>query len=396
MSRLVSRTLVRMPAQRLRDIPPTIFSEMSALALRTGSINLGQGFPDRDGPPSVIARAVAALEGGANQYAPGIGIPQLRHAIARHQQRHYGIELDPDTEVVVTTGCTEAIAGAVLGLVEPGDEVVVLEPYYDSYLAMLQMAGAVRRPVTLRAPDFRLVLDEVRAAVTSRTRFLLVNTPHNPTGTVLSREELSGLAEIAQEHDLTVITDEVYEHLTFDGIEHVPLATLPGMAERTLTLSSAGKSYSFTGWKVGWATGPRHLVEGVLAAKQWLTFTSGAPLQPAVAHALDHEPDFPRELALDLQGRRDLLVAGLAEAGLRATRPQGTYFATTDITDLGWPDGRAFCLALPERAGVVAIPTQTFYDHADAGRQLVRWAFCKDREVIAKGTRRLAAADLRA
>ena len=234
-----------------------------------------------------------ALEGGANQYAPGIGVPALRHAIARHQQRHYGLEVDPDTEVVVTTGCTEGIAAALLGLVDPGDEVVVLEPYYDSYLAVIEMAGGVRRPVTLRAPDFRLDVDALRAAMTARTRFVLLNSPHNPTGTVLTRDELAGVAEVAIEHDLVVVTDEVYEHLVFDGHDHVPLATLPGMAERTLTLSSAGKSYSFTGWKVGWATGPADLVAALLAAKQWLTFTSGAPLQPAVAHALDEHPDFP-------------------------------------------------------------------------------------------------------
>ena len=296
---------------------------MSALAVRTGSVNLGQGFPDSDGPPSVIARAVAALEGGANQYAPGPGIPALRQAIARHQQRHYGIELDPDTQVVVTTGCTEAIAAALLGLVDPGDEVVVLEPYYDSYVAMLQMAGGVRRPVTLRPPDFRLDTDALRAAVTPRTRFMLVNSPHNPTGTVLTRDELAVIAEVAVDHDLVVITDEVYEHLTFDDHEHIPLATLPGMAERTLTLSSVGKSYSFTGWKVGWATGPEHLVASVLAAKQWLTFTSGAPLQPAVALALDEEPDFPRSLAADLQERRDLLCSGLAAGGPRGPGLRG-------------------------------------------------------------------------
>ena len=367
---------------------------MSALAVRTGAVNLGQGFPDRDGPASVIARAVAALESGANQYAPGIGVPALRNAVASHQQRHYGLELDPDTQVVITTGCTEAIAAAVLGLVDPGDEVIVLEPYYDSYVAMLQMAGAVRRPVTLRAPDFRLDPDAVRAAVTPRSRFLLVNSPHNPTGTVLRPEELQVLADVALEHDLTVITDEVYEHLTFDGARHVPLATLPGMFERTLTLSSAGKSYSVTGWKVGWATGPEALVASVLAAKQWLTFTSGSPLQPAVAHALDHEPDFPQRLAAELQQRRDLLCAGLATAGLTARAPEGTYFATTDVSALGWPDGRAFCLALPERAGVVAIPAQVFFDDQDAGRHLVRWAFCKDADVIAEGVRRLALADL--
>jgi N-succinyldiaminopimelate aminotransferase len=384
-----------MLAHRLDGIPPTIFSEMSALALRTQSVNLGQGFPDVDGPPDVIARAVAALESGANQYAPGLGLPALRQAIARHQQRHYGLELDPDRQVVVTTGCTEAIAAALLGLVNAGDEVVVLEPYYDSYTAMIQMAGGVRRPVTLRSPDFRLDVDELRAAVTPRTRFVLLNSPHNPTGTVLTRDELQAVADLAIEHDLVVITDEVYEHLTYDGAEHVPLATLPGMFERTLTLSSAGKSYSFTGWKVGWATGPAELVGAVLAAKQWLTFTSGSPLQPAVAYALDEEPDFPRALADDLRARRDLLCDGLARIGLDVRVPEGTYFATTDIAPLGWSDGTAFCLALPERAGVVAIPTQGFYD-SDAGRHLVRWAFCKDVEVIEEGLRRLAGADLRA
>lgn len=382
-------------ATRLQGIAPTIFSQMSALALRTGSVNLGQGFPDADGPPSVIAAAVAALEGGRNQYAPGPGTPDLRAAVARHQARHYGIDLDPDTQVVVTTGCTEAVAGALLGLVDPGDEVVVLEPYYDSYRAVLQMAGGVRRPVTLRAPSFRLDVDELRAAVTPRTRFVLLNSPHNPTGTVLTREELQAVADVAIEHDLVVVTDEVYEHLTYDGVEHVPIATLPGMAERTLTLSSAGKSYSFTGWKVGWATGPAELVAAVLAAKQWLTFTSGSPLQPAVAVALDSEPSFPADLARDLQARRDLLLAGLASAGLPAASvPQGAYFATADVRHLGWSDAMEFCLALPERAGVVAIPSQVFYDDQAEGAQLVRFTFCKDRSVIESGISRLASADL--
>jgi N-succinyldiaminopimelate aminotransferase len=388
-----------MLASRLQGIPPTIFSEMSALAVRTQAVNLGQGFPDVDGPPSVIARAVEALEHGQNQYAPGIGVPALRQAVARHQQRHYGLELDPDSQVVVTTGCTEGIAAALLGLVDPGDEVVVLEPYYDSYVAMIQMAGGVRRPVTLRAPDFRLDADELRAAVTPRTRLILLNSPHNPTGTVLTPEELAVVAEVAVEHDLVVVTDEVYEHLTFTGHRHVPMATLPGMAERTLTLSSAGKSYSFTGWKVGWATGPAELVGAVLAAKQWLTFTSGSPLQPAVALALDEEPDFPRELAAELEERRDLLCAGLTDAGLDVRVPEGTYFATADVSALGWDDGMAFCLALPERAGVVAIPAQVFYDDPGApgaGRHLVRWAFCKEPEVIEEGLRRLKGADLRA
>ncbi len=387
-----------MLASRLQGIPPTIFSEMSALAVSTNSLNLGQGFPDVDGPPEVIAEAVSALESGHNQYAPGLGIPALRQAIVAHQHRHYGLDLDPDRQVVVTTGCTEGVAAALLGLVDPGDEIVVLEPYYDSYVAMIQMAGGVRRPVTLRAPDFRLDLDELRAAVTARTRFMLVNSPHNPTGTVLTPEELDAIADVAIQHDLVVITDEVYEHLTF-GPVHRPLATLPGMFERTLTLSSAGKSYSFTGWKVGWATGPAELVGAVLAAKQWLTFTSGSPLQPAVARALDEHGDFPTALAKDLQERRDLLCAGLREAGLTAFTPDGTYFAMTDVSDLGWDDGMAFCRALPERAGVVAIPAQGFYDDPSApgaGQHLVRWAFCKERPVITEGTARLAAADLRA
>ncbi|MDP3889987.1 pyridoxal phosphate-dependent aminotransferase [Nocardioides sp.] len=382
-------------SHRLRGIPPTVFTEMSALAVRTGAINLGQGFPDVDGPASVVERAVQALRSGENQYAPGIGRPELRAAIAAHQQRHYGIELDPDTEVVVTTGCTEAIAAAVLGLVDPGDEIIVLEPYYDSYVAMIQMAGGVRRPVTLRRPDYRLDADELRAAVTDRTRFVLVNSPHNPTGTVLDQSELQAIADLAIEHDLVVITDEVYEHLTFDGLRHVPLATLPGMRERTLTLSSVGKSFSFTGWKVGWATGPAHLVGAVLSAKQWMSFTSAGPLQSAVAHALDAEDAWPGALATDLQGRRDLLCSGLADAGLSVRVPQGTYFALTDITELGWPDARTFCLALPERAGVVAIPAQAFYDDQDEGRQLVRWAFCKEPSVIEDGLRRLREADLR-
>jgi N-succinyldiaminopimelate aminotransferase len=287
------------------------------------------------------------------------------------------------------------VAAALLGLVDEDDEVVVLEPYYDSYVAMIQMAGGVRRPVTLHSPDFRLDVDELRAAVGPRTRFILLNSPHNPTGTVLDRAELQAVADVALEHDLVVITDEVYEHLVFDAHEHVPIATLPGMFERTLSLSSAGKSYSFTGWKVGWATGPAELVSAVLAAKQWLTFTSGAPLQPAIAHALDEEPDFPSELAADLQKRRDLLCSGLADVGLDVRVPEGTYFALTDVSELGWEDGLSFCLALPERAGVVAIPTEGFHD-TDAGRHLVRWAFCKDASVIEDGLRRLGNAELRA
>ena len=382
-------------ASRLAGIPPTVFSEMSALAVRTGAVNLGQGFPDVDGPSSVVERAVRALREGANQYAPGIGVPALGQAVARHQQRHHGIELDPDTEVCVTTGATEGIAAALLGLVDPGDEVVVLEPSYDSYDAMIAMTGGVRRGVTLRAPDFRLDGDALRAAVTARTRLVLLNSPHNPTGTVLTREELQLVADVAIEHDLTVVTDEVYEHLVFDGRSHVPLAALPGMRERTLTLSSVGKSWSFTGWKVGWATGPAPLVAAVLAAKQWLTFTSGSPLQPAVAHALDHEADWPLELARDLQGRRDLLLEGLRSLGLSPRTSEGTYFTVTDVEHLGWEDGRAFSLGVAERAGVVPIPLQGFYsEDPAAGRHLVRWAFCKTPDVITEGIDRLSRADL--
>ncbi|HWI42673.1 MAG TPA: pyridoxal phosphate-dependent aminotransferase [Nocardioides sp.] len=387
------------PARRVADLPATIFAEMSTLAVRTGSVNLGQGFPDADGPPAVLDAASRALHSGHNQYAPGTGIPALREAIARHQQRHYGIELDPDTQVAVTTGCTEAIAASLLGLVDPGDEVVVLEPYYDSYTAMIAFAGGVRRPVTLRAPDFRLDPAELEAAVSDRTRLVLLNTPHNPTGRVLDADELAAVARVARDHDLVVVTDEVYEHLTFDGHVHVPLSTLPGMAERTLTLSSAGKSFNVTGWKIGWATGPADLVAAMTGAKQWLTYTSGAPLQPAVAVALDEHDAFPTRLARDLQARRDQLVEGLRGAGLASYTPEGTYFALTDVADLGWSSGRDFCRALPERAGVVAIPAEVFYDRPDdpgAGRHLVRWAFCKQEQVIEEAVRRLAGADLSA
>jgi N-succinyldiaminopimelate aminotransferase len=381
-------------ADRLRHIPPTIFTTMSALAVRTSAINLGQGFPDRDGPTTVLDVAVQALRGGRNQYAPGPGVPELREAVAEHQRRHYGIDLDPSTQVVVTAGATEAIAAAMLALVNPGDEVVVLEPFYDSYVATIEMAGGVRRAVTLRAPDFRLDVDELRAAVTDRTVAMLVNTPHNPTGAVLTADELAVIAELAVRHDVVVVTDEVYEHLLYDGRPHVPLATLPGMADRTVTISSQGKTFSFTGWKVGWVTGSAELVATVLAAKQWLTFTNAAPLQPAVAHALRHEEWFYQELAADLQSKRDLLCDGLSPLDLEVFVPEGTYFALTDVRRYGYDDGLGFCLALPERAGVVAIPAQVFYDDHGEGRHLVRWAFCKERAVLDDAMARLGKADL--
>ncbi|MEU9554660.1 pyridoxal phosphate-dependent aminotransferase [Streptomyces fumanus] len=384
--------------RRLAGFGTTIFAEMSALAVRTGAINLGQGFPDTDGPEAVREAAVRALrDGRGNQYPPGPGVPELRAAIAAHQERHYGLRYDPDTEVLVTAGATEAIAASLLALVEPGDEVVALEPYYDSYAACVAMAGGTRVPVTLRpttdgSAAFRLDLDELRDAVTDRTRLLLINTPHNPTGTVLTRAELAAVAELAVERDLLVVTDEVYEHLVFDGAEHVPLASFPGMRERTVTISSAGKTYSFTGWKVGWITAAPALVTAVRSAKQYLTYVSAGPFQYAVAEALALPESYLTGLREDLRAKRDLLAAGLAEAGFGVFRPAGTYFVTTDIRPLGLDDGFAFCRALPERAGVVAVPNAVFYDHREAGAPFVRFAFCKRTPVLQEAVRRLKAA----
>ncbi len=376
--------------QRLEGFGTTIFAEMSALAARTGAINLGQGFPDTDGPEQIREAAVQAMRDGANQYPPGPGIPELRRAIADHQQRFRGIELDPDGEVLVTTGATEGIAAALLALCEPGDEVVTFEPYYDSYAACIAMTGATRRVVTLRPPDYAIDPDELAAAFTGGTRLVLLNSPHNPTGKVFTRAELELVAHHCRERDVLAVTDEVYEHLVFDGREHVPLATLPGMAERTVSLSSAGKTFSFTGWKVGWATGPRELVGAVQTAKQFLTFVSGAPFQPAVAQALNLPDAYFAAFANDLQAKRDRLCAGLRAAGLRVFEPAGTYFVTADIRPLGEEDGHAFCLALPERAGVVAVPNVVFYDDKETGRPLIRFAFCKRDAVIDEAAARLA------
>jgi N-succinyldiaminopimelate aminotransferase len=379
---------------RLRPYTTTIFAEMSALALRTGSINLGQGFPDTDGPPSVLEAARQAIADGVNQYPPGPGIPELRQAIAFARERDHGQVFDPDAEVLVTVGATEALAAAVLGLIEPGDEVLLVEPHYDSYPPIVAMAGGRHRSVPLR-PDatgrFSLDADEVAAAIGPDTRMMIVNSPHNPTGTVLTREELAGLARLAVTHDLVVLTDEVYEYLIFDGVPHLPLARFDGMAERTLTISSAGKSFSTTGWKIGWACGPAPLVAAVRAAKQFLTYVGGAPFQPAVAHALRHEMDWVAGLRDSLQSKRDRLCAGLASAGFGVCRPQGTYFVMTDIRPLGAVDGMQFCLDLPERAGVVAIPDEVFHDDPADGKPFVRFAFCKRDEVIDAAVDRLAA-----
>ncbi|MFE0701836.1 pyridoxal phosphate-dependent aminotransferase [Streptomyces sp. NPDC058872] len=381
--------------RRLAEFGTTIFAEMSALAARTGAINLGQGFPDTDGPEEIREAAVRALhDGRGNQYPPGPGVPELRRAVADHQRRFYGLGYDPDTEVLVTAGATEAIAAALLALVEPGDEVIALEPYYDSYAACIAMAGGTRVPVTLRphGDSYVLDLDELRAAVTDRTRLILLNTPHNPTGTVLTRAELTAVAELAVERDLLVVTDEVYEHLVFDGAEHLPLATLPGMRERTVTISSAGKTFSFTGWKVGWVTSTQELVTAVRSAKQFLTYVASGPFQYAVAEALRLPDTYFNAFREDLRAKRDLLCTGLADAGFGVFRPAGTYFVTADIRPLGESDGIGFCRSLPKRAGVVAIPNAVFYDDTEAGTPYVRFAFCKRTEVLMDATERLRTA----
>jgi N-succinyldiaminopimelate aminotransferase len=370
---------------RLDAFGTTIFAEMSALAVSTGSVNLGQGFPDTDGPIEVLQAAQRAIaEGRGNQYPPGPGIPELRQAVADHQREQYGLDYQPATEVLITVGATEAIAAAVLGLTEPGDEVLTFEPYYDSYAACIALGGARRRVVQLRPDGGRWSFDpaELRAAVTDRTRLLLVNTPHNPTGTVFNRDELTTLAELAAERDLLVVTDEVYEHLVLDG-EHIPLATLPGMAERTITISSAGKTFSVTGWKVGWACGPADLLARVRAVKQFLTFVGSGPFQYAIAEGLRLGQDYFDTAAAELRLRRDLLTGGLQKLGYQVLVPQATYFATIDLGEAA----EAWCRALPGRAGVVAIPSRVFYD-SDVDRY-ARLAFCKRPEVLAEALARL-------
>jgi N-succinyldiaminopimelate aminotransferase len=377
---------------RMRPFGTTIFAEMSALAVRTGSINLGQGFPDTDGPPEMLAAAAAALREGRNQYPPGPGIPELRTAISAHQKAYWGLDYDPDGEIVVTAGATEAIAAAILALCETGDEVVCFEPYYDSYAASIALAGAARRPVTLRPTSgggYAFDPDELRAAFGPRTRLVLLNTPHNPTGKVFTADELALIAGLCQEHDTVAVTDEVYEHLVFDGVAHVPISTLPGMRQRTVQISSAGKTYSCTGWKVGWACGPAPLVSAVLRVKQFLTFVNAGPLQPAVAVALGLGSSYVDGVRAALEAKRNRLCAGLADAGFEVLRPAGTYFVTADISPFGGIDGVDFCRSLPERCGVVAVPTQVFYDHVEQGQRLIRFAFCKRDAVLDEAVVRL-------
>lgn len=376
---------------RLRPFTSTIFAEMTALAARTGAVNLGQGFPDTDGPAGMLEVARSAIASGHNQYPPGSGIPELRNAVAEQRAACYGLVHDPDTEVLVTVGATEAISAALLALVGQGDEVLLIEPYYDSYPAAVALAGATRRCVPLVADGdrFAVDLDALAGAITPATKALLLNSPHNPTGTVLRRCELAALAALAVEHDLLVIADEVYEQLVFDGEPHLPIATFPGMAQRTLSVSSAGKTFSVTGWKIGWVCGPVHLVAAVRAVKQFLTFVGGAPLQPAVAHALRAEHGWVAQHRAALQDKQRRLAAGLRAAGFGVLRSEGTYFICADIRPLGYCDGVEFCRDLPGRTGVVAIPVQVFVDDPAQWRHLVRFAFCKRDEVLDEAIARL-------
>jgi N-succinyldiaminopimelate aminotransferase len=374
------------------QLRPTIFAEMSALAVSTGSINLGQGFPDEDGPAEVLEAAKRAITDGLNQYPPGIGMPVLREAIAAHQERFYGFTVDADREVLVTAGATEALAATILALTDRGDEVVTLEPFYDAYGAIIALSGAKHVTVGLHAPAFLPDPDELRAAITDRTRIILINNPHNPTGTMLPRETLQLIVELATTHDAIIVTDEVYEHLTF-GATHIPIATLEGARERTVTISSAGKTFNTTGWKIGWLVAPHEIVAAILAVKQFLTFVNGAPFQPAIAVGLGLPDSFFTGIAAVLERKRDLLSAGLAAAGFEVTRPQGGYFVVADAAPLGFANAEEFCRRLPELAGVVGVPISAFVrDGSDSEyRSLVRFAYCKRESVLTEAVSRLAA-----
>jgi N-succinyldiaminopimelate aminotransferase len=379
-------------AGRLRSFTTTIFAEMSELATATDSVNLGQGFPDTDGPAELAEVAVEAIRSGRNQYPPSQGIPELREAVVAHQAAWYGLQYAPADEVLVTVGATEAIAATMLALCEPGDEVVMFEPSYDSYAACASMAGAVPRLVRLHPPDWSFDPAELAAAINPRTRCILLNSPHNPTGKVFGPEERAQVAELCLAHDLLAVTDEVYEHLVFEGT-HVPLATLPGMQRRTITISSGGKTFSFTGWKVGWVTAAAPLIAAIRSAKQFLTYTSGAPFQLAISHGLALPPERINRFGAELMAKRDLFCDGLSSLGYAVYRPAATYFATTDIAAVApGMSAHEFCRALPERCGVVAIPSSVFYDAGDpsAGRTLVRWAFCKRDVVLEEALSRLA------
>jgi N-succinyldiaminopimelate aminotransferase len=369
----------------------TVFAEMSALAAATGAINLGQGFPDEDGPREVLEAARTAISAGMNQYPPGRGTPELREAVAAHQARFYGLAVDPATEVLVTAGATEAIAATLLALVEEGDEVVTLEPFYDAYGALISLARGIHRTVPLHAPGFQPHPDDLRRVISDRTRVILLNDPHNPTGTVLSPEMRALVVELAVAHDAVIVTDEVYEHLVFDA-PHVPVATLPGARERTVTISSGGKTFRTTGWKIGWLTAPAPLVSAILAVKQFLTFVNGAPFQPAIATGLALPDAVFEGIAADLRRKRDILAAGLTAAGFRVHLPAAGYFIVADAAPLGFRDARELCLRLPELVGVVGVPLSAFCRPplAEEHASLVRFAFCKRIDVLEEAATRLA------
>ena len=374
---------------RLQGFGATIFAEMSALAVKTDSVNLGQGFPDKDGPSEVIEAATSAIQNGlGNQYPPGIGVPELRQAISDHQQRFYGLSYDPDSEILVTAGASEALAAAVLALCETGDEVVTFEPWYDIYGANIAMAGATKKVVTLRPPHYAFEESEFLAALSPKTRLILLNSPHNPTGKVFSREELEFIAKVAVERDLLVVTDEVYEHLVFEG-EHIPIASFPGMRERTIAISSGGKTFAFTGWKVGWVCSSPELTSAVRIAKQFLTYVSGGPFQYAIAVGLALGDDYYKNLLSDMKDKRDFLSAGLRSAGFEIFESEGTYFVTADARSVGYSDGLELCWQLPEKVGVVAVPNVVFYDNQEEGQHLIRFTFCKSLDVLGEAVHRL-------
>lgn len=384
-------------AQRVRGFGTTVFAEMTALANEHNAVNLGQGFPDFAAPDFIKQAAQENIARDINQYAPGIGQPRLRRAIAHKMLRHYGVELDPDSEVAVTVGATEAIFAAILGLVDPGDEVILFEPYYDSYLPSLQMAGGVPRYYTLRPPDWRIDPDELAALFNERTKAIVINTPHNPTGKVFSEEELALIARLCNEHDVIAITDEVYEHITFDGTRHHSLITFPGMRQRTVAISSAGKTFSVTGWKVGWAVGDPTLVRGVFRAHQFITYSGAAPLQEATAQAIElaDERGYYEELGTMYQNKRDFLLGTLRSAGLQPITPKGTYFIMVDISDLGFENDVAFCRYLTTEVGVAAIPPSAFYTTPGGGQTLARFAFCKTEAALEEAGRRLRRLEIR-
>lgn len=372
----------------MREFGETIFAEMSALAVKTGAINLGQGFPDTDGPREIAELAITAIRDGHNQYPPGLGIKKLRDAISHHQMRFYGLEFDSETEVLVTAGATEAIAASLLAICEQGDEIITFEPYYDSYAASIALAGGVRRVITLNTPDYSFSIDDLEKLITAKTKAILLNSPHNPTGKVFTHNELSHIANLCIEHDLVAICDEVYEHLVFEG-QHIPLIQYPGMRDRTIQISSAGKTFSFTGWKIGWVCAQPALLDTVRTAKQFLTYVNGAPFQHAIAEALNLPDHYFDNFLEDMKVKRDCLSQGLEKAGLTTFTPQGTYFVTADIENLGYEDGKQFCLDLPVQCGVVAVPNVVFYDNKDLGSTLIRFAFCKRLDVLEEAVERL-------